>query len=37
MYCVVAGETADFRIVEGFLSSGRLEVMPVQVEEIFAE
>lgn len=35
MYCVVAGEAADFRVVEGFLASGRIEVMPVQVEEIF--
>ncbi|KAK9861193.1 hypothetical protein WJX84_004065 [Apatococcus fuscideae] len=37
MYCVVAGEAADFRVVEGFLSSGRIEVMPVQVEEIFVQ
>ena len=31
MYCVVAGEAADFRVVEGFLTSGRIGVMPVQV------
>lgn len=37
MYCVVAGEAADFRVVEGFLASGRIEVMPVQVEEIFVQ